>query len=138
MGADAAVALEIVHEPVVEQLGTAQAAPDGHFTATLSLPANFPGGYAQVIATQADGMQTSTWVLVGQRTASTPPRPDDGEWWTDPSVLVLIIFVIGAVAGIGCLFLRPESKPIAVTAVAPPDARITPCKRRSGVPRGRR
>ena len=135
MGEQADVTLEIVHESVVAQLGTARAASDGHFTATLSLPADFPHGYAQVIATAIDGSQTSTWVLVGERTASSPPPPDTRSWWSDPSVLVLVIFVVGAVAVAGYLLLRPRlGRPAPATGTTL-TSRTVARKRRRGPPR---
>jgi hypothetical protein len=135
MGANAALVVEIVQAPVVARLGTVQAAGDGHFRATLSLPADFPGGYAQIIATAADGTQTSTWVLVGQPTASTPPPPGSGSWWTDPSVLVLIAFLAGAVGVVGYLLLRPKSKAVAPAVSIRSTPRATAPKRRPRGPR---
>lgn len=121
MGEQADVALEIVHEAVVAQLGNARAATDGHFTVTLSLPTDFPLGYAQVIATATDSSQTSTWVLVGEPTASSPPPPGTGSWWSDPSVLVLVVFVMGAIVVAGYVLLRPRAgraAPVASTGSA--------------------
>ncbi|MGI8927909.1 MAG: hypothetical protein ACR2H0_00390 [Candidatus Limnocylindrales bacterium] len=133
IGSNAALSIEIAQAPVVAQLGTVQAAGDGHFTATFSLPSDFPGGYAQIIATASDGTETSTWVFVGQGTASTPPPPGSGSWWTDPSVLVLVGFVIGAAGVAGYLLLRPRRRRPATAAAAPTRTRVR--TRRPGPPR---
>jgi hypothetical protein len=93
-------------EGVTTTLDGSASGPDGHFTATLTLPRDFPGGYAQLFATATDGTSTSTWVLVGARSADTPPPPGTMPVWADPSVLVLVVLVLGALGLVGFMVLR--------------------------------
>jgi len=72
-------------------------------------PSDFPIGYAEFFATAVNGASVSTWVLVGKRTASTPPPPGTGAWWTDRSVVVRLVFLVGAVGAVGHLLLRPRA-----------------------------
>jgi hypothetical protein len=125
IGEDAPVDFEIVMDARSETLGRTRAAPDGHLMTDLVLPADFPVGYAQLFATVQDVTSTSTWVLVGERTADTPaaapaPAPTAAQWWTDPSVLVLGSFVVGAVGVIGYLVFKPRrNAPQPVTPAQP-------------------
>lgn len=93
---------------VVPLGSSATAGPDGHFTATLTLPAEYPTGYAQLIAAADDGTETSTWILVGPRDASTggPPGIGTGSWWTDPLVLILGVFITAALAAIVYVLMK--------------------------------
>ena len=116
MGAGSEIVLTIEAPERSESLATVTAAPDGHFHGSVDLPANFPDGYAQLIVSGSDGSVASTWVLVSPRRAGAPSSPDSGSWWTDPSVVLLGAFVIGALAVVGYLLLRP--KPRAAVSVA--------------------
>lgn len=116
MGNDATVSFKMARDDIDVPLDNATAGPDGHFQTTLTLPATFPNGYAELIASATDGSQASTWVLVGERTSSTPPPPNQAAWWTDPSVLVLIVILVGAVGTLSWLLLRPKSKPVPQSA----------------------
>jgi hypothetical protein len=110
IGADLApestVEFRIVRDDFVVVLGTFVSGADGHFTTQLQLPADYPTGYAQLFATAADGTEASTWVLVGARTESTPAPPGTTEWWLDPSVLILGVFIIGGLVAIVYVLLR--------------------------------
>jgi hypothetical protein len=119
MGPDAEVRFEISTEQRVVPLATATAGPDGHFQTTLSLPSDFPTGYAELLAVGNDGSRASTWVLVGLRTESTPAPPGASAWWTDPSVLLLGAFLMGALAVVGYLLLWPRSRTPPVAAPLP-------------------
>ena len=133
MGMDATVSFRIEHDTLVVPLDAATAGPDGHFQTTLSLPADFPIGYAQLIARADDGSEASTWLLVGERTAATPPPPATVAWWTDPSVLVLLVLLIGAAGVVGYLVLRPRRTRIAaVRATSRTAPRQRKRDRRSG------
>jgi hypothetical protein len=117
MGPNATVTFRVEHDEVVAPLSPATAGPDGHFTTNLTLPANYPTGYALLVASSNDGSQTSTWVLVGARDGATPPRPDQLAWWADPSVIVLGIAVLGGAGVLGYTLLRRrQPKPVAVGA----------------------
>lgn len=120
-GPDTNVDLVIMRDRLAVPLSTVKAGADGHFQATLELPADFPGGYAQLVARADEGSEVSTWVLVGERTESTPAPPSGSEWWQDPSVLVLGLFVVGAVAVVAHLILRPRS-------ASPAPARVSRCR----------
>jgi hypothetical protein len=100
------VSFAMLREGETTALDDSASGPDGHFNATLTLPASFPVGYAQLFATATDGTSTSTWVLVGARSSSTPPAPGTPAVWADPSVLLLVVLVIGAVGLVGLMLLR--------------------------------
>ena len=86
--------------------GDVTSGPDGHFTARLTMPPTYPSGYAMLVAEAADGTQTSTWVLVGPRTESTPAPPGRPPWWADPSVVVLGIAIVGGAGMLGYAVVR--------------------------------
>jgi hypothetical protein len=110
------VTFTVQREGVTTTLEGSASGPDGHFTATLTIPEDFPGGYAQLFATATDGTATSTWVLVGARTASTPPPPGTLPAWADPSVLVLVVLVVGALGLVGFMLLRRRAATAPVRA----------------------
>ncbi|MEP7157865.1 MAG: hypothetical protein ABI797_00420 [Chloroflexota bacterium] len=113
IGADLAPAstvdFKIVRDESVVSLGTFVSGADGHFTTQLQLPADYPDGYAQLFATATDGTEASTWVLVGARTESTPAPPGATEWWSDPSVLIVGVFLIGGFAAVAYALLKRKS-----------------------------
>jgi hypothetical protein len=116
---ESTVDFKIVRDESVVPLGTFVSGADGHFTTELQLPADYPNGYAQLFATAADGTEASTWVLVGDRTESTPAPPGATQWWTDPSVLLLGVFIIGGLAAIVYVLLKRRSgEPVPARASA--------------------
>jgi len=97
-GPQSAVTFSIVATERSAALGSATAGPDGHFDAHFDLPADFPLGYADLVARADDGSQTDVYVLVGPATNATPPRPRRVSWWQDPSVLLLgLVVLVGSV-----------------------------------------
>jgi hypothetical protein len=128
LGANADVMLSMRRDETLTPLATVDADPQGHFTTTVSLPADYPEGYAELIAAGDDGSRVSTWVLVGPRAQSTPALPASAAWWSDPSVLVLVAFLVGALAVVGYLLLRPKPR----RDVPVRSARAAPVKRRRG------
>ena len=111
IGEDAPVHFSIVKDARVEALGSSRAAPDGHLMADLMLPSDFPLGYAQLTATVMDVTSTSTWVLVGERNSGTPAPPSAANavaWWSDPSVIVLGVLLVGVIGAIGYLLFKPK------------------------------
>lgn len=111
IGQEARVDFTIIKESRSELLGSTRAAPDGHLMTDLVVPADFPGGYAQLFATVPDVVSASTWVYVGERTGATPPPPAAtaaAPWWTDPSVIVLAVLLVGAIGFAGYMILRPK------------------------------
>jgi hypothetical protein len=123
MGPSSNVTFRLVHEQTTTELQSITTNADGHFQVTLSVPQEFPDGYAQLFATASDGTETSTWLLVGVRTASTPAPPSATQWWSDPSVLVLLVLVIGAFGLVGYILLRRSAsglRPRGAAAVRAP------------------
>lgn len=127
LGPNAAVSFEIVNGDRVATLGDVSSDSEGHFQANLQLPADYPQGYAELFATSSNGTEVATWVLVGPRTEATGAPPRQSPWWMDPSVIVLGIFLVGAILVIGYVLLRPDS---ARPAPAPAARRPLPSKRR--------
>ena len=110
---DSLISFRIEQDSLVIPLQSATAGPDGHFQTLLTLPASFPDGYSQLIASAEDGTTASTWILVGARTASTPPPPSATSWLADPSVIVLGSLVLGAVLVVAYVLLRRLRPPLA-------------------------
>jgi hypothetical protein len=106
LGRDTPVELTISQGGSVVPLGTATSGPDGHFTATLVMPKAAPAGYVQLQATGADGSAAATWVLVGERTASTSPPPGQTSWWKDPAVLLFVLVLAGGLVALAVLGVR--------------------------------
>jgi hypothetical protein len=95
LGPSARVTLELAATDQKLSLGTVTTGPDGHFESTLTLPASFPVGYAELTATSDDGSFASTWVRVGAGPeVATPPTADQDAQWFDAS---LILIPVGAV-----------------------------------------
>jgi hypothetical protein len=89
LGSDADLTITLVQGVRTAELGTITAGPDGHFSTSMQVPADYPNGYSQLIADGNDGSQASTWILVGPRTTTTPARPGATEWWQDPALWLI-------------------------------------------------
>jgi hypothetical protein len=137
---NAAVSFRVVRDELglTVPLETTTAPADGHFQIAMSVPQDFPEGYAQLFATAGDGTEVSTWVLVGSRTASTPPPPGTGPWWSDPSVIVLGVIVAGVVGAAGWMLLRRRSQAPAPARVVATTSAPTPRTGTSSKARRRR
>ena len=85
-----------------ERMGQVAAGADGHFTTTIRAPDDLQTGFAELNATSEAGMWSSVWVEVGGSASVT----QSATWWTDPSVIVLGVLVIGAFLGVGLLLIR--------------------------------
>ena len=109
LGAGADVVVTATVDQQVTPLGTFRAGDDGHFDATLMLPAGYPDGYTLLTAASSDGSTAQTWVLVGERTTTTPPAPDQVEWWQDSSTLGIIVPIALLVGALGYLAFRAIS-----------------------------
>lgn len=98
LGEDAVVTFELRQDELVVPLGSITAGSDGHFESTLPLPSTYPDGYAELVASSSDGSEASTWILVGERTESTPPPPGGTAWGRERTliVLALVLGVAGA------------------------------------------
>jgi hypothetical protein len=113
------VTLELVAEGRRAALGEIASEGDGHGEAELRVPTDFPLGYVELTGTDASGGEAVTLLYVGELPAGVGPpapaqRPDigggpqaaSGEWWTDPSVLVLGLMLGGAAAGLLAMLAR--------------------------------
>ena len=98
-------------------LESTTAPQDGHFRVNMSIPADFPNGYAQLYAVAQDGTQAMTWVFVGEPTASTPPPPGTGPWYADPSVIVLLVLALGAVGTVASALIRRRNAPMSAARI---------------------
>ncbi|MDP8903992.1 MAG: hypothetical protein M3N29_01520 [Chloroflexota bacterium] len=137
VGAGATVSVRIVQGEREAQLGSVTADPDGHFQTSFQLPADFPHGYAQLIATADDGSEVSTYVLVGPReqvTGEAPRSAAASEWWLDPSVLILAGMVGVAGLALFAVTIRSARRERAA-ATAPARRRVA---RKGGSNRRRR
>lgn len=127
LGPNATISFEVDNGNRVAALGSVPADSDGHFQGALQMPADYPQGYAELIAISSDGYEVATWVLIGPRTASTGAPPGQPTWWSDPSVVVLGVFVVGALGVLGYLLIqRGSTRPAPVRAARRP----LPSKRR--------
>jgi hypothetical protein len=106
LGEDALVSFELKQEELVVPLGRITAGPDGHFESTLDLPSTFPEGYAQLIGSSSDGSESSTWILVGERTEATPPPPGGSGWGRERTLIVLALVVGLVAAALGLVAMR--------------------------------
>jgi hypothetical protein len=103
---------------------------EGHFTAFATLPADYPHGYTELVATAQDGTQVSTYVHVGPRDAGTgapPPAPgsSSGGGGIDPSLMVLGVLFGGSIGALGYMLVRRHQAP----QVATPQNRMVARKR---------
>lgn len=100
------IVLENGDQPV--PVGSAVSDTQGHFSTTGTLPADFPNGYVEIVATAEDGTSVSTWMLVGPRTSETgaPPVAAATDAGLDPSLIMLGVLVGGAVGAVGYVILR--------------------------------
>jgi hypothetical protein len=119
------VVLEVVRDGESLQIGQAVSDADGHFTTTAALPADFPHGYAQLVATAEDGTQVTTWVLVGSRSEAGPPPtapPPAFNQLLDPSVLLLVALIGGIGIALAIALIKRS-------ATRPADRRVSPSRR---------
>lgn len=106
VGEKAVVTFELRQEELVVPLGRITAGADGHFTSTLDLPPTFPNGYAELVGSSTDGSETSTWILVGERTEATPPPPDESGWGRERTLVVLALVLGLVAAALGLVAMR--------------------------------
>lgn len=105
LGPSAQVTLELAASDQKVSLGTVTTGPDGHFEATLTLPASFPVGYAYLTATSDEGSFASAWVRVGLGPElATPPTADQGAQWFDASLILIpvaaaVLFILWRLQG---------------------------------------
>ena len=105
-GSDSLVQFKIVAPAKSVELGHLTAGPDGHFTASFDIPADFPLGWADIVGTGDDGSSTSTQVLIGP-TSGAAPRPNRAApWWQDPATLLLFVLVGGGIVVLVYMALR--------------------------------
>lgn len=101
LGPDAVVTFQLKQEDRLARLGRITAGHDGHLEGTFAVPATFPVGYTQLVASSSDGSETSTWILVGERTEATPPPPGGSGWGREQTLIVLALVLGLAAAALG-------------------------------------
>ncbi len=132
---DSMVEINIRIDQYSATLGTLRAGSDGHFETLLTMPAEAPGGYIELVASSPDGTSASAWIHVGPRTGQEGPPPNASQtgFPIDPSLIVLGVLVAGAVMALAYAILRRRPEP---TPSLVPSRRV-PSKRgkRSSTPR---
>jgi hypothetical protein len=123
LGSDAQVKFRLVQTERTVELGTVTAGPDGHFETNFALPADWPHGYAELIASSDDGSGVSTWILVGPRTESTPAPPNRLQWWQDPALLLLSAGLAAGGLILAVMTIRSARRERAVLASTTPPRR---------------
>jgi hypothetical protein len=128
MGPGVRVAFDLASGDSPVPLGEVITAEDGHFETTLILPPTQPDGYVELRAMDSAGLEASTWLLVGDTVdpaVTAPPVAGSSPWWTDPSVLVFGVLILGGVGAVGYVLLK--SRRAATTGTREP-ARPMPRK----------
>lgn len=138
------VGLELVADERRERLGTITCAADGHGEGEFVVPADFPRGYAELVARDAAGTEATTLVGIGVTGAVGPPEtprsPSVGPGaaapiWQDRSVLILAGLLGAALLALAYVVVRRRraSPTGAATAAmpAPGGGRVPAKKRRS-------
>ncbi len=124
---DSMVEVNVRLEEYAATLGTLRSGSDGHFETLLTMPAEAPRGYVELIASSPDGTSASAWIHVGQRTGQegTPPAATQAGFPIDPSLIVLGVLLAGSVGAIGYMLLRrrPAASPTTVAARRVPSKR---------------
>jgi hypothetical protein len=122
MGPSVGVTFELTSYGEPMSLGEVTTEQDGHFEASLTVPMTVRDGYAELRAVDAAGLEASTWVLVGDEPdLSVPPMPVAGNpWWTDPSVIVLGLFLVGGALAVGYLLVKSRRRPVPARATERP------------------
>jgi hypothetical protein len=112
------VAVRISAQNTTVELGRFTTGSDGGSQTDLNLPADFPLGWAELAATADSGASATVTVLVGPRTAATPPPPVSGRinWWQDPSVLLL---AVGLALGALAIVMAAKRRKRSITEVVP-------------------
>jgi hypothetical protein len=105
LGPDAVVEFQLEQEELVVPLGEIAAGPDGHLEGTFAVPATFPLGYAELVASSSDGSEASVWILVGERNEATPPPPGGGSSGRRTTVIALALVVAAAGAALALMAL---------------------------------
>ncbi|HEY7599556.1 MAG TPA: hypothetical protein VH741_06490 [Candidatus Limnocylindrales bacterium] len=121
-------------------LGQVETGPQGHAEIDVTLPADFPIGYAQLYGNGDDGTAVNAVLAVGDVPGVTPlvpsgpglPAVGSAPWWTDPSVLTLAAFVGGAALLLGWVVLRGRPSTTATTATSATPALPARPRRRKG------
>jgi hypothetical protein len=107
---------------------------DGHGEGLLTIPPDFPDGYATLVGTDTWGSEGTVLIQVGESAGMGPPPPGgppsvsrpgqvagQGSWWQDPSVVTLGLMLGVAAAALGYLVLsrrRPHAPVSPATAQA--------------------
>ncbi|HVM29827.1 MAG TPA: hypothetical protein VM305_03555 [Candidatus Limnocylindrales bacterium] len=113
------VEVQLSADEAVRRLGSITCEGDGHGEAEMVVPDDFPIGYAEVTATDSAGNEAATLLYVGEMPDGIgPPAPAErptvpgapastpGQWWADPSVIVLALLLLGTAAALVLMVLR--------------------------------
>ena len=102
---DPAVALQIAikRDSTAVDLGHAVTDVDGHANVTVRLPASYPFGHAEVIATGDDGTLASTWIRVGDSTYMSPGGGSSGDRSIGSAAVLLAVVALGILIGVRLL-----------------------------------
>ena len=111
-------------------LGTLRSGSDGHFETMLTMPAEAPSGYIELVASSPDGTSASAWIHVGPRTGQEAPPPSRSQtgFPIDPSLIVLGVLLVGSVGAVGYLLLRRRTR--AGGSSGPDEAAPEPARKR--------
>jgi hypothetical protein len=131
------VNLEAETGDLLVQLGQLATGPQGHGETDVTLPADFPQGYAQLRGIGDDGTSVNTPLRVGDVPATggqIGPTGPAGQprapapWWTDPSVWTLAVLLGGAALLLVLMAIR--RRPAAVPATEPASAPVRRARHR--------
>jgi hypothetical protein len=113
---NAPIQVRLLAESRTAELGSVASDAEGHFETTLSVPADFPTGYARLIATDPAGNDVETWVSVGPAGSSAAPSVGAG---AQPSLYLATALAIGLL-GLGAVIWLARRRAQSRTDRAPP------------------
>ena len=109
-GTDSRVVFDLVAPARSLELGQWNAGAVGHLNKSLDVPADYPVGWADLVATGDDGSSTSAQVLIGP-VAGAPSRPNrSATWWQDPATLLLAGLLLAGGLALAALVVRSARK----------------------------
>ncbi|HYI21198.1 MAG TPA: hypothetical protein VEX62_01050 [Candidatus Limnocylindrales bacterium] len=124
---DSEVEVNLRIDEYAATLGTLRSGSDGHFETLLTMPAEAPSGFIELIASSPDGTSASAWIHVGPRTGQEAPPPTQSQsaFPIDPSLIVLGVLLAGSVGAVAYMLLRrrPAAGPTTVATRRVPSKR---------------
>jgi len=128
--ADALVDLSLATGGNVLPLGRVTAGADGHFTASILMPAAAVPGYSELRADDGRSGRATVWVQVGDVPGGI--QQAGAAWLGDPSVIVLVVALAGGLLALGFLALRRGRRNEPQRAGAPVRGPLVKRRRRPG------